>query len=315
MRTFLGLGLVATLSGCLLLDGGGGPGGGTGGGTGSASFVRGFVYVGPDDRNIYVSDETDNFALSVKLTTEGGASFPSLSSDGKKVVYVRKNGSVSELVTVLTAGGTSNRVFTSTVTEKNLRTPIFSKDGAKVIFTYDVGVTSALGIVNIDGTGFVTLVGGGVNPLAYASPTLYPDGLSVLAMAGNSVSSYTQLAKVTLATGEPTPIANDFGLEAFSIANRVVISPDGTQAAFDSVVSSSVSRVFVINLGSKQVTTLTDHMGEVANDAFPTWVGNTKVGFTSDSGQSDKIYALTASLVKTSGGLQLASGTEPWFGP
>lgn len=315
MRMALALVATSLSSGCMLLDGGGGPGGGTGGGSGSVNFVRGYVYVGPDDREVYIADETDSFAVTAKLTTGGGASYPSLSSDGKKIVYVKKSGSTTELLTVPTTGGASTRIFSSSATEKNLRTPIFSKDMTQVFFTYDVGVTSALGRVNVDGTGFVTLVGGTGNPLAYASPTLYPDGMSVLAMAGNSVTSYTQLAKVSLVDGAVTPITNNLGLEAMGIANRVVISPDGNKAAFDASISSAVTRVFVIDLGSKQVTTLTDHVGESANDAFPTWVGNTKVGFMSDSGQSDKIYALTASSVKTSGGLQIGSGTEPWFGP
>ncbi|MBX7116814.1 MAG: hypothetical protein K1X64_20985 [Myxococcaceae bacterium] len=315
MRSVLGLLAACTFSGCVLLDGGGGPGGGTGGGTGTLNFVRGYVYVGPDDRNVYVADETDNFALTAKLTTEGGAAQPSLSTDGKKIVYVKKTGTVSELLTVASSGGSATRIFSSTATQTNLRHPIFNKDASKVIFTYDTGASSALGMVNADGTGFVTLVGGGVNPLAYASATLYPDGLSVLAMTGNSVSSYTQLEKVSLDSGGVTPITNNLGLEAMNIANRVVISPDGTQAAFDGTIGSGVSRIFVLNLESKQVTTMTDHLGELANDAFPTWVGNSKVGFSSDSGQSDKVYALPANSMKTSGGLQLASGTEPWFGP
>jgi TolB protein len=301
-------------SGCeLLAGGGGGTGGGTGGGGGTmVTFTKGYVYVRKDDRNVYLVNETDLQTTS-RLTTSGGTRHPSLSSDGKRVVFARQTGSDTEIAIVPTAGGNNTIVLSSSATVKNLRNPIFSRDMTQIFFAYDVGASSALGVVNLDGTGFKSLAGGS---FSYASPSLFADGATMLAAAGSSSSSLLQLERVDAASGMATNVASTLGLEAQVIVNRVVVSPDGTRAAFDGRVSSGSSRIFVMNLSSKAVTKLTDYPADPnANDTFPTWVGNDKVGFSSDVGGNDQVYVLPATAMNTSGGLTLPSAVEPWYGP
>ncbi len=295
--------------------GGGGGGGGAGGGSGMNNFAKGFAFVRKDDRNLYVADQSDYNTVS-KLTTSGGVHQPSLSKDGKRVVFVLQNGSASELDLVASTGGTPSTVL-STATQagiSNLREPVLSPDGTKVVFAFDQGAGSSLGVVNVDGSGFATLVGGGA--LSYSSPSFYPDGNSVLAATGSSASNLSQLEKVTLANGLSTNVASTLGNEAITVANRLVISPDGTQAAFDGRLSSGASRIFVINLSSQTVTRLTDYPADpTANDTFPTWVGSAEVGFSSDTGGNDQVYQLASTAMMSSGGLVLPSAIEPWFGP
>ncbi|MBI3184513.1 MAG: PD40 domain-containing protein [Myxococcales bacterium] len=308
MRRWGAVLLTAALLGCPLLDGGGGGGGG-----GTVNFLRGFVYVRKDDRNLYVADQSD-YSKVARLTTTGNARHPSLSADGKRVVFVRAAGAETELMTVPASGGQPTLVLASTATWRNFKSPVFSPEGSRIAFAYDEGASSALGIVNADGSGFARLAGGGA--LSYGSPSFFADGTSVLAMAGNSASTFTQLERVAIATGQATNVTNNLGSEVVQIANRVVVSPDGTRAAFDGRLSSNAVRIFIINLSSKQVTRLTDYPSDpTAQDGFPTWIGTERVGFSSDTGGSDQVYTLPASASKTSGGLELPSAIEPWFGP
>jgi TolB protein len=99
-------------------------------------------------------------------------------------------------------------------------------------------------------------------------------------------------------------------------AARVVLSTDGTRAAFDASNDIGVTRIFVVELATGVVSQLTDHPGDaLANDSFPTWVGSTEVGFSSDSGGADQVYEVSAGAARSSGTLVLPSAVEPWHGP
>lgn len=312
MSRRLGLTALAALAGlqlaCPLLDDGGGGGGG------SITFNSGFVFVRKDDRNVYVADESD-FSTVGRLTTAGGAKQPSLSKDGTQVVFVQTSGAVSELAVVaVNAPGLPETVYSSSSTQTNFRNPVFSPDGTRIAFAYDEGGASSIGLVNVDGTGFERLAGG--SALSYGAPSFYPDGSSVLAPAGNSSASFTQLESINLSTKTATSVTNNLGTVALQIVGRAVVSPDGTKAAFDARISSGGVRIFVLDLTTKAVSQLTEYPGDPAvADSFPTWVGTDRVGFSSDSGGADQVYALPSNVTKSSGGLLLPSAIEPWYGP
>jgi TolB protein len=301
---------LAPLSGCLTGEDGGGGGGG-----GPISFVQGFVYVRGED--IYVADKQD-YTRPNSLTTSGGNKHPSLSRDGRSVVFVHTDTATGsqQIRTVATAGsGAPRTVYTSDDTQKNFRTPVFSPDGTKIVFAFDkgTGTNSILALVNTDGSGFTELTSG---TLSYAAPVFYPDGSGVLAIAGSS-TNYNQLQKVSVTGGSTTTVASSLDSKVAYIANRAVLSPDGTKVAFDGRLASntSVARIFVMDLGTRVTNQLTNYPGDAtAQDGFPTWVSNTQVGFTSNSGGADNVYILPASSVETSGGLTVPSGTQPWFG-
>ena len=297
---------VLSVSGCEFLTGGGGGGGGT------INFQRGFVYVRKDDRNLYIADEKSYVDVQ-QLTTGGGVRQPSLSADGKVVVFIATQGTDTVVATVPARGGTLAAVFRSTATVKNLRTPVFSPDGTKIVFAYDEGASSVIGVVNADGSGFAKVAGG---TFSYASPSFLPGGTALLVAAGNPGSGYTQVERIELATGTASNISSNLGNDALQIQNRLVASPDGASAAFDGRISSGASRIFVMNLTTRVVTQVTDYPSEPGVvDAYPSWVASANVAFNSDTGGADQVYVLASDSVKTSGGLTLPRAIEAWYGP
>ena len=303
----LGLLVALLLSGCELFGGGGG-GGGTGGGGGSTFlFDKGFTFTRRDDRNVYVVDDADVQTTSA-LTQSGNVRTPSFSKDGRSIVFVRGTSTDSEIAIVPAAGGIVKTVVSTSAQQRNFKTPVFSPDGTQVAFSFEGGASTAIGLINVDGTNARVLATGG---LAQASPAFTPDGTAVIVAAGSPGLGYTQIERVTLATNTVTNVTNTLG-DAQSIANRLVISPDGTKAAYDGLVSSGASRIFVIDLSTKAVTM--PWAGEAsANDTFPCWLSDTAVAFSSDSGGNDSIYK--ANLPTSTGvSLLVPKAIEPWYG-
>ena len=298
---------VAVMGACDLPDDGGGGGGGS-----AVNFTRGFAFVRPDTRDIFVADESD-YQTVARLTTSGNNKHPSLSHDGKQIVFVHGDGATASLQIVTVAGGAPKTLLSSDATHTRFANPVFSPDDTTIACTFERSGSNYLAIIGVDGMGFSELSDG---VLSYASPSFYPDGTAVLVAAGNLASGYSQLEKVDLATGNSQNVMNGLGNEAQAIRNRVVISPDGKKAAFDGQLGSGVTRIFVADLGSGQVTQLTDNPSDTtANDSFPSWFGSTEVAFSSDTGGSDQVYTLPASSVKQTGSLTLPSAIEAWFGP
>lgn len=294
--------LVLEFQGCFLLGGGGG-GGGTGGGSAS-SFTGGFATVRKDDRNLFLTDERD-VNSPVQLTSTGGVSMPSFSRDGRQVVFARKAGADTELLLVPVTGGTPSTLLRSSPTQQNLRTPAFSPDGQRIAFAYDENSTSSsVGVVNVDGSGFRKLIGGGA--LAYASPSWFPDGASLLVSAGNAGLTQTQVERIDVATGNPTSITNTLGVEVLSIASRIVVSPDGQRAVFDGRVSSGVTRIFVLDLATKVTTRQRNPVSGAVNDSAPSWVNSSSFVFSSDEGGNDQAYRQALSSMNATLAVPLA---------
>lgn len=319
MRTAAVVGLVLAVgSSCGLLGGGGGgTGGGAGGGGGSqVDFKKGFAFARKDDRNLYVADAAD-YQTTLALTTTGTARTPSLSADGRRVVFVRGNGTQAELATVAVTGGTVSTVLPTTATAANFKSPVFSPDGKRIAFSYDTGAgsTSAVGVVNVDGSGFQKVAGGLGSPLTYASPSFTSDGLALVAAAGSPGLGFTQLEKLALDGSSTVNLLNGLGIEAQVISGRAVLSPDGKKVVFDARVGgTSGTRVFVVDLASKVVTKVNEYMSEPStNDSFPCWYDATNVAFSSDSGGNDNVYR--RSLTGAGFELLVPKAIEPWFGP
>lgn len=300
--------VLLLLSGCEFLTGGGGGGGGGGG---TVNFQRGLVHVRKDDRNLYIADEK-NYSAVGQLTQGGGAYTPSLSRDGRLVVFIAKVGADSVIATVPANGGQVSEVFRSTSTVRNLRTPVLAPDGTRVVFAYDEGASSVIGVVNLDGSGFEKVAGG---VISYASPSFLPDG-TVLVAAGNPASGYRQVERLDLSTKAAIGVSSTLGNDVQQIQNRLVASPDGRLAALDGRIGSGASRIFVLDLFTLVVTQLTDYPSEPsAVDSYPSWVGSANIAFSSTTGGADQVYVLAADGVKTSGGLTLPRAVEPWYGP
>lgn len=310
-RLPIAFGLALLLTGCESLTlGDPGPGGGGGGGP-LAQFARGLVFIRADDRDVYLADQTD-FSTLGRLTNDGNARHPSLSHDAEKVVYVFGSGSSSELRVVPTEGGGEPVTLVPASSNRGtLSTPVFSPDDSKVAFAFDRGGASYIGVVNADGTGLRQVTDGSPS---YATPSFYADGQSVLCATGTGLG-LNQLARVQLSNGAATTVAAGLGNEASSVANRAVLSPDGSRVAFDGLTASGPARIFLLNVSAQTVTRLTDLGQATASDTFPSWNGNNTVFFNSDTGGTDSAYSVPANADRQSGTLQLGSAVEAWFGP
>jgi TolB protein len=316
----VGLTAVAGLVACEPIDGidlGGG------GGTGGGAFSRGFVFLRDDGaagRNVYAVDDTGDPNSPLQLTTQGGASNPTVAPSGQLVAFVHKVGSTTELQTVPTTGqGQPSTVFSSTECSGcgNFRYPTFSPDSRTIVFTLDQGGYAMLARVNPDGSGFQLLTPSG--SYVYGAASFYPNGQSVLAAGGNAGTSTSQLRfliQVNLESGTETPISYNLGNTAQVVVSRAVVSPDGTKVAFDGRTSNG-SQVFVGQLGQtlSSVTQVTGHTGEYGvEDTWPSWRGNTELSFLSNSGGLDNIYRVSAAATGSSGSLLVPSALEPAYG-
>ncbi len=311
------------LSACEPIDDGGGGGGG-----GNVLFTRGFVFVREADRNVYVVDDQGDANSPQRLTVGGGASHPSVSRNGRSVVYVQQTSTGGFEVRTAPTDGSANpsTVFASGNTQcpgcTNFRFPTFNPSNNVIVFAYNRGTGSNFGLarVNADGSGFQELTPG--TTIAYGAPSFFPGGQEVLAPAGSGLNNLNQLARVPLDGSSPQFITSSLGGGARNVLNRAVVSPDGTKVAFDGEVTVggvTTSRIFVAPVMPAWGTpvAVTDHPGETsARDSFPSWMGPTQVGFLSGAGGADNIYrvSVTAST-PGSGSFLVPSAGEPSYGP
>ncbi|MFY0562991.1 TolB family protein [Archangium lansingense] len=311
----LGLAAVVGLSGCEGFDFDDGGGGGGGG-----SFTRGFVFVrnGSSGRNVYAVDDTGDPNSPLQLTTQGGAYHPTVSRNGRSVVFAYRSGNTSEIRTVPTTGtGQPSTVFSSTSTAcsgcSNFRFPTFNPSASTIVFTLDQGGYAKLARVNADGSSFQLLTNG--SSYVYGAASFYPDGQNVLAAGGYSTSDLKFLVKVAVTNGATTEISFNLGNTAQVVVSRPVVSPDGTKVAFDGRTSSG-SQIFVGQLGQTltSVTQVTAHTGEFGvEDTWPSWRGNTELSFLSNSGGNDNVYRI--SIAATGAGTLVVPGAlEPSYG-
>lgn len=308
--------LAAGLAACepIDLDDGGGGGGG-----GNVLFTKGFAFVRGDDRNVYVVDDQGDPNSPKRLTTSGGASHPSVSRNGRLIVFVQQTGTNFELRTVPTDGSAQPSTVLASGTGcsgcTNFRYPTFNPAANVIVFAFNRGSGNfSLGRVNADGSGFQALTN---NPaVSYGAPSFFPDGQSVLVPIGNNSTQLTQLERVTLA-GVPSPVANNLGSEVLGVLNRAVVSPDGQKVALDGRLSTGASRIFVGPLSPySPPTRVTDHSGSDASaqDTFPSWINADQVGFVSTAGGGQSIYRISVSGTPGPGTLLIPTAGEPAYG-
>ena len=298
-------GLLVGLTGCTTEPGGSG---------GTPTFQSGFVYIRPDDGNVYLADNTAP-STPIPVTSGGDNHMPALSRDARKIVFVHRTGANAELDTISVNAGSGippATILTSTANATNFRHPIFSPDGSYIVFAYDSDRSSFLGRVNIDGSNFQRIIGSSTR--SYTSPSFFPNGTHLLAASGSSPSQYDMLSDVSL--GGTAVSLTTLPNEILGLANRAQISPDGNQIALDGLSSLGASWLYGYSIAGGQFTRLVYYPSRpTANETFPTWVGMTQVGYSSDYGGNDSIYIVAASAHDASGTLKVPSAIQPFYAP
>ena len=136
---------LAMIAACDLIPLDDGGGGGVVGGDGLTSFRRGVVFIRADDREVYIADESDLSDIA-RLTRSGGNKHPSLSNDGRQVVFVHGSGANAVIQTVPVAGGAPSTVLSADSMKAGFSRPVFSPDDATIAFTFERGGASYVGI-------------------------------------------------------------------------------------------------------------------------------------------------------------------------
>ncbi len=316
-RRFLGAVLaVGMLGGCEPLDDGGG------GGIGDVLFTRGFAFVRENDRNVFVVDDDGDANSPQRLTSVGGAYWPSVSRNGRSVVFVQRSGGATALLTVPTSGGAPSTLFRANDPAcargcANFRTPTFSPDGRSVVFVFSPANSSqtALARINTDGSGFQELTPN--NVIAYGAPSFVPNGSAVVAGAGSGLNQLDQLAYIPLNGGTIIYSALSAGVQF--IENRVAVSPSGGQVALDGRLTSGGTRIYIGQLSGSNVGALqrVTNSGPGSEESWPTWTGSSQLGFLVSAGGSDTgIYRASVGAGSTgSVSLAVPSAAEPSYGP
>jgi TolB protein len=293
------------LPSCTLCDNLNCDAGGGGGGGGSGSFERGLVFIRPGMYDVFAAPSPD--FTDEALTSGGSFRHPTVSPDGSSVVVASRDG--RRLMRLSTSSNVSAAtLLDSTSGVSGFRHPAISPDGRYVVFVYDTAGASALGRVNADGTGGeVQLAGGGATFLT--SPSF--DAQGRLVAAAGTAGNISQLVYVNVNNGQLTPIASipSSGVVA-QLHERAVVSPDGTRVAFDGLSSSGSVRLYLLQIATGTVSTLSVGPG---NQNWPAWIGNTTLAFTSDSGGESQLYR--APISGGSAELVVPSAIEPTFGP
>jgi len=277
---------------------------GGGGSVGELRFASGLVYVTAGSRDIAGADRRD-WSTTGYFTTGGGLRNPAVGPGGDSIVFATTRGDA--LLRAATVGGALSTLATSDASISNLRQPVFTPDGRRVVFTFDRGGVAGIGSVAADGSGGIIEVPRTLSAVHYTSPSFDASGrLYVVAATSGGVGA--ELVRLDLSTGASQVVTDDLG-DALGVANRAQVSPDGTQIVFDGRTSSGATRLFVHTVGG---STRQLNVG-AGNQTFPTWVSANTLAFASDTGGADQIY-----LAPATGGsadLIIPSATEPNFGP
>lgn len=282
---------------------------------GTPSFRSGFVYVRRDDRNVYLADDTAS-SVPIPVTTGGENYMPALSKDASKIVFVHGSGANAEIDTIsvnAASGIAPTVVVTSDPSHSNFRNPVFSPDGSYIVFAYDSNGASMLGRLSANGGSIQRIIGGSLR--SYTSPSFFPGGSQLLAASGSTPASYDSLEQVSL-TGIGSRLAV-LPNETLGLANRAQISPDGSHIAMDAFSrASGASWLYAYNISGGTYTRLVYYpAAPLANETFPTWVGISQVGYSSDFGGDDEVYVVASSAINGSGVLKVPLAIEPFYAP
>jgi TolB protein len=207
---------------------------------------------------------------------------PSLSPDGKSMVYISEVAGREQLFTAMVDGSDPRQI---THGEADHEDPAWSPDGRKIAFVHKEGDIEQIYLMDADGSGVEPLTPVNIRTI---HPAWSPDG--------------TRVAYCTDDDLKP-PKKNDSDIYAIDIASRRNIrliaggvntypswSPDGRRFAFRRMVGESDSEVFVANIDGSEAQNITNNP---AFDGWPAWSPDgMKIAFASNRNRSYEIFVM-----------------------
>lgn len=243
------------------------------------------------DGDIFVVDPATNQRRSIVTGDETDLN-PQWSRDGTTIVFERRDGSLSQLFTVLPDGSELTAITPrpyALMGDDTGANYSFSPDGRKVLFLSD----SVIQLARSDGSGVATIETPDLNLIEVAWRP--PDGSQIGALGFHGD---LHLVDVSLGTVQTlTPAADD--VEAAGI----LFSPDGGQLAYHTW--SATANVFtvrgrVVDVESRLDRLADPHASGIFWDALPTW-SNDGRRLATFRGYTDEFLDVAVAVVPADG--------------
>lgn len=263
--------LCLSAAACQGLD----PGGG--GDSDRVGFSRGYAFV--RDGDVFVADASD-YEAPRRLTRSGSNRSPSLSADGRTVVFVHSGPNGESSIRRVSTGGSDETDLVPASVRRQVGQPALSPDGRQVaFFSRHESLLATVSVVNLDGSGERELVQSRYD----FSPSFYPWGGALLVLTGPNTLDCQELVRADLTGPRDSRVSGLTGVE-----KRAVLSPDARLIALE-MRTDVGTRIFVVD-ESGSLSSLRAVADTRGNESSPTWVSPTRLGFASDAGGLSNIY-------------------------
>ena len=228
--------------------------------------------------------------------------YPSLSPDGKKLLFDSDRSGNSELY-IMDPDGTNLKRLTNSPEHDN--SPKWSPDGRQIVFARDLQENSEIFIINADGSNEKRLT---QTPGDDSHPNFSPDGKRIIFNSARTTPDLKiewrfQFHEIFIMNVDGSDIRQ---ITTFKIVSTYPsISPDGTKICFRRVTNDAGfnydlstgkrnSEVFVMNIDGSNAVNVSNNP---AFDGWPTWTPDGKVIFSSNRGgipYSAQLYRVNA---------------------
>ena len=207
---------------------------------------------------------------------------PSLSPDGKRMVYINVVAGKEQLFAVNLDGSNPAQL---THDDANHEDPAWSPDGKKIAFVLIKDKIEQIHLMNADGSGVEPLTPTGFRTI---HPNWSPDSKKVAYCTDDDLQppkkNDADIYVIDVATKQAQKIISG-GVNTYP-----AFSPDGKRMAFRRMLGENNSEVFIANSDGSDQRNLTNHP---AFDGWPSWSPDgTKIAFASNRNRSYEIYIM-----------------------
>ena len=207
---------------------------------------------------------------------------PSMSPDGKKIVYISVVDGREQLFLMNSDGSNSTQI---TRDDSNHEDPAWSPDGKKIAFVYIKENLEIISIMNVDGTGVERLSPSNSKAI---HPNWSPNGEKLAYCTDDDLAP---------------PRKNDSDIMVIDMSTRQIktlitggvntypaFSPDGKHIAFRRMLGEMNSEVFVADIDGTNAKNISSHP---AFDGWPAWSPDGKrIAFASNRNSSYQIFTM-----------------------